>query len=150
MKKLKILRSRVHIPSDIWYVRVIGDPTPGVQKAGRVSRIASLFFVLHSSPSTMTDEPAVTRWKFQDFKAVYDAKFGRKRESGRPYAHCQGENGDKDLKDHRTDNCEDLRVAGNGNTKNSTGLAVYEQFLSRENNGTEFAGVAPERSRDKL
>lgn len=93
----------------------------------------------------MTDEPAITRWKFEDFEEVYDAKFGVKRENAGANGHSRVENGQEGF-DERTS----VAVNGNGsNTRNSAGLAVYEQFLCQENSGTEFAGVSVGRSAAK-
>lgn len=94
----------------------------------------------------MTDEPAITRWKFEDFEEVYDTKFGIKLENGEANGHSQMQKGREGF-----DELKSVVVNGNSNnTRSSAGLAVYEQFLRQENSGTELAGVAAGRSADKL
>ncbi|XP_047949882.1 katanin p60 ATPase-containing subunit A-like 2 isoform X1 [Salvia hispanica] len=69
----------------------------------------------------MADEPMPTRWSFQEFKLFYDSKFGRKRESEQKDATANGQivpNGDQS---NGTTN-------GSTSVKNTSDLAIYEQF----------------------
>ncbi|KAI4295446.1 hypothetical protein L6164_035493 [Bauhinia variegata] len=72
----------------------------------------------------MADEPMPTRWSFQDFKFFYEAKFGRKK------IEEQKQNGE--IADKGVSN----GIASNGNvhTRNTSDLAVYEQFQSQGQN----------------
>nr|ATB19858.1 putative ATCCP1 [Juniperus scopulorum] len=92
---------------------------------------------------TMANEPALTRWKFEDFEEAYDTKFGRRKGDVKENGHAQA------AKELTEDNVSQGNVVGNGNNRNTASLAVYEQYLPRENNGVNIAGVAPERSMEK-
>nr|ATB19851.1 putative ATCCP1 [Hesperocyparis macrocarpa] len=92
---------------------------------------------------TMAHEPALTRWKFEDFEEAYDAKFGTRKGDVKENGHAQA------AKELSEDNVSQGNVVGNGNNRNTASLAVYEQYLPRENNGVNIAGVAPERSMEK-
>ncbi|KAJ3695353.1 hypothetical protein LUZ60_000730 [Juncus effusus] len=65
----------------------------------------------------MGEEPAPTRWSFEDFMAFWEEKFGRKKESSK-------ENGNGNQSDQRDNHA-------NGNVNMSSDLAVYEQFESQ-------------------
>ncbi|CAI0548500.1 unnamed protein product, partial [Linum tenue] len=96
--------------------------------------------------SVMADEPSVTRWSFQDFKTNYDAKFGRKKapDSENGAADRSVPNGDSSC----------IAANGNGHVKNSSDMAIYEQFRNLQNgssglpNGTLSNGVneVPQKS----
>ncbi|XP_057827522.2 uncharacterized protein LOC131038932 isoform X3 [Cryptomeria japonica] len=92
---------------------------------------------------TMTDEPTLTRWKFEDFEEAYDAKFGRRKGDVKENGHSQS------AREQSQENFSQGSVVGNGNNRNTASLAVYEQYLPRENNGVDIAGVATERSMEK-
>lgn len=90
----------------------------------------------------MADEPMPTRWSFQEFKLFYDAKFGRKRvtdaDDGAPANGQTVTNG----------NYSNGAVSnGATNVKNTSDLAIYEQYRSRDNgnsvrsNGSSSNGV---------
>ncbi|ONK66947.1 uncharacterized protein A4U43_C06F13860 [Asparagus officinalis] len=72
------------------------------------------------------EDPALTRWTFEDFKMFYNARFGRKKEpkeeitEPRPVSNGGYSNG---------------VVHGNGSTKNTPELAVFEQFDRQERPG---------------
>ncbi|CAI0545086.1 unnamed protein product [Linum tenue] len=97
----------------------------------------------------MADEPSVTRWSFQDFKIKYDAKFGRKKAP-------DSENGSSTNADRAVPNGNSSGIAanGNGHMKNSSDMAIYEQFRNQQNgssglpNGTLSNGVGevPQKS----
>ncbi|GLJ18562.1 hypothetical protein SUGI_0330300 [Cryptomeria japonica] len=91
----------------------------------------------------MTDEPTLTRWKFEDFEEAYDAKFGRRKGDVKENGHSQS------AREQSQENFSQGSVVGNGNNRNTASLAVYEQYLPRENNGVDIAGVATERSMEK-
>eukprot|EP00252_Welwitschia_mirabilis_P016079 TRINITY_DN35568_c0_g1_i1.p1 TRINITY_DN35568_c0_g1~~TRINITY_DN35568_c0_g1_i1.p1 ORF type:complete len:396 (+),score=68.55 TRINITY_DN35568_c0_g1_i1:200-1387(+) len=80
----------------------------------------------------MADEPALTRWKFEDFENVYEKKFGVRREDAR-----------------KSENNHSAVQNGNGVVKKPAELAVYEQYTRQENKGTEIAAIAGERSAEK-
>ncbi|KAJ1689797.1 hypothetical protein LUZ63_013952 [Rhynchospora breviuscula] len=65
----------------------------------------------------MGEEPAPTRWSFEDFKSFWDDRFGRK----------------KDMNKETPNNASDQRAnVTNGSVKRSSDLAIYEQY---ENQG---------------
>ncbi|CAK9321199.1 unnamed protein product [Citrullus colocynthis] len=66
------------------------------------------------------DDPASTRWTFQDFKRFYDSTFGRKKES----KSRNGETSDEAVKNKAT---LGTATAANG-TADGPELAIYEQF----------------------
>ncbi|XP_042064472.1 katanin p60 ATPase-containing subunit A-like 2 isoform X1 [Salvia splendens] len=69
----------------------------------------------------MADEPMPTRWSFQEFKLFYDSKFGRKRESEQKDTTANGQivpNGDQ----------SNGTANGSTSVKNTSDLAIYEQF----------------------
>ncbi|XP_031495969.1 uncharacterized protein LOC116261377 isoform X2 [Nymphaea colorata] len=73
------------------------------------------------------DEPSPTRWSFQDFKAFYDAMFGRRREKNLNDQIESQPNGEA------TGNGRANGVAQeNGNKKNPSEMAIYEQFRRQE------------------
>ncbi|KAG8365627.1 hypothetical protein BUALT_Bualt18G0125800 [Buddleja alternifolia] len=97
----------------------------------------------------MADEPMPTRWSFQEFKLFYDSKFGRKKE--------------EDVKDTATattshnvnnGNYSNGISNGNGHVKNTSDVAIYEQYRNQDSrklvhsNGVSSAGAdeKPQRS----
>ncbi|GAV79444.1 AAA domain-containing protein [Cephalotus follicularis] len=69
----------------------------------------------------MADEPFLTRWTFQDFKMFYDDKFGRKK-----VAESQnGQSAENGVSNGSTSN---VSSNGNGNAKNMSDMAIYEQY----------------------
>ncbi|KAK4271842.1 hypothetical protein QN277_020475 [Acacia crassicarpa] len=81
----------------------------------------------------MSDEPMPTRWSFQDFKLIYDAKFGRKRIL---------ENGE--AADNPVSN-------GNGNLhpRRTSDTAIYEQFQSQGQNSDHSNAFSPNNIGDR-
>ncbi|KAL0300587.1 UNVERIFIED_CONTAM: Katanin p60 ATPase-containing subunit A-like 2 [Sesamum radiatum] len=93
----------------------------------------------------MADEPLPTRWSFQEFKLFYDSKFGRKREAKAEDGAANGQavhSGTNGMSN------------GSGRVKNTSDLAIYEQFRNQDrnnlthSNGVPSAGVdeTPQRS----
>ncbi|WOG84978.1 hypothetical protein DCAR_0104164 [Daucus carota subsp. sativus] len=89
----------------------------------------------------MADEPSITRWSFQDFKMFYDVKFGRKKESTGKDADANGHaNGTAVSNGSGASN-------GNGRAKNTSDMAVYEQYRNQDrasslnNNGHSSARI---------
>ncbi|XP_062160331.1 uncharacterized protein LOC133867604 isoform X1 [Alnus glutinosa] len=82
----------------------------------------------------MADEPAVTRWSFMDFKLFYDAKFGRKRVP-------ESENGQAADKPVSNGSSSAVTSNGSAHVKNTSDMAIYEQFRSQERNSTHTNGV---------
>ncbi|KAL0407498.1 UNVERIFIED_CONTAM: Katanin p60 ATPase-containing subunit A-like 2 [Sesamum latifolium] len=95
----------------------------------------------------MADEPLPTRWSFQEFKLFYDSKFGRKREAK---AEDGAANGQAVHSATHTNGMSN----GSGRVKNTSDLAIYEQFRNQDrnnlthSNGVPSAGVdeTPQRS----
>lgn len=93
----------------------------------------------------MADEPALTRWSFQDFKLWYDIKFGRKK------AECKTADPNGQMPGNGN-----VVVNSNGSSqvKNISDLAIYEQFQNQDRgssvhpNGTlsNGHGEKPQRS----
>uniref|UniRef100_A0A6N2KG66 AAA+ ATPase domain-containing protein n=1 Tax=Salix viminalis TaxID=40686 RepID=A0A6N2KG66_SALVM len=83
----------------------------------------------------MADEPAPTRWSFQDFKIFYDDKFGRKKAAAEA-AQTSSES---------QQNGQTTAVASNGNgyVKNPSDMAIYEQYRNqdRSSNGVLSNGI---------
>ncbi|XP_048438147.1 katanin p60 ATPase-containing subunit A-like 2 isoform X1 [Pyrus x bretschneideri] len=73
----------------------------------------------------MSDEPAPTRWSFQDFKLFYDAKFGRKRA---PEPQQNGQSTDGAVSNGSSSG---VTPNGNGHVKRTADLAIYEQFQNQ-------------------
>lgn len=87
----------------------------------------------------MADEPAITRWSFQDFKGYYDAKFGRKKEPVQKDGETTSQTDGKAESNGYTSNGT---VNGNGHVKNTSDMAIYEQFrLQAEGGSTHVNGV---------
>ncbi|KAK6264476.1 hypothetical protein SCA6_019910 [Theobroma cacao] len=82
----------------------------------------------------MADEPSVTRWSFLDFKMFYDAKFGRKR---------LPEPQDGQAADTPVSNGISSNVTSNGNhsVKNTSDMAIYEQYRNRDTNSVNSNGA---------
>ncbi|KAL3851490.1 hypothetical protein ACJIZ3_013372 [Penstemon smallii] len=97
----------------------------------------------------MADEPLPTRWSFQEFKLHYDTKFGRKRED---------EANDMSANGQTVYNGNHLSGTSNGSAhvKNTSDLAVYEQYRnqgrgnSAQSNGISSAGVDEKQQRSLL
>ncbi|PSS02928.1 Katanin p60 ATPase-containing subunit A-like [Actinidia chinensis var. chinensis] len=76
----------------------------------------------------MADEPSLTRWSFQDFKVYYDVKFGRKKAPEENDATVNGQtagvlyNG----------NSSSVTSNGNGYLKNTSDMAIYEQYRNQD------------------
>ncbi|CAN1145793.1 Katanin p60 ATPase-containing subunit A-like 2 [Linum perenne] len=95
----------------------------------------------------MADEPSVTRWSFQDFKTYYDAKFGRKKST-------ESSNGQPADVSVPNGSSSSIPTYGNGHVKNTSDMAIYEQFRNQQNgssghtNGTLPNGVGevPQKS----
>ncbi|KDP37977.1 hypothetical protein JCGZ_04620 [Jatropha curcas] len=84
----------------------------------------------------MADEPSITRWSFQDFKTFYDVKFGRKRvseaQNGRSAADKSVQNG---ISSSSTSS------NGNGHVKNTSDMAIYEQYRNQNGSSNHSNGV---------
>ncbi|KAG7963459.1 hypothetical protein I3843_09G118700 [Carya illinoinensis] len=80
----------------------------------------------------MADEPQLTRWSFMDFKFFYDAKFGRKR---------LPENGQVADKPLSNGSSSAGTPNGNSHVKNTSDMAIYEQFRGQERSSTHTNGV---------
>ncbi|XVF27323.1 hypothetical protein REPUB_Repub14bG0097200 [Reevesia pubescens] len=76
------------------------------------------------------DKPSLTRWSFLDFKMFYDAKFGRKR---LPEPQ-NGEAADTPVSNGTTSN-------GNRSVKNSSDMAIYEQYRNQNTNSVLSNGA---------
>ncbi|KAK1368925.1 Katanin p60 ATPase-containing subunit A-like 2 [Heracleum sosnowskyi] len=74
----------------------------------------------------MADEPSITRWSFLDFKMFYDVKFGRKKEIIDKDADANGHANGATV----TNGCGALN--GNGHVKNTSDMAVYEQYRNQD------------------
>ncbi|XP_042519506.1 katanin p60 ATPase-containing subunit A-like 2 [Macadamia integrifolia] len=92
----------------------------------------------------MADEPSLTRWSFEDFNTFYDAKFGTKRVP---------EQKDAALRNQTTDNSGSSlngSISGNGSARNTSDMAIYEQFQNREKQSTpQLNGVSNDRVNEK-
>ncbi|KAA8519496.1 hypothetical protein F0562_013752 [Nyssa sinensis] len=77
----------------------------------------------------MADEPSLTRWSFQDFKMFYDVKFGRKREPEKKDSAVSGQNDGKAICNGNSSN---VMSNGNGHVKNTSDMAIYEQYRSQD------------------
>ncbi|KAI3466827.1 hypothetical protein Pfo_023490 [Paulownia fortunei] len=88
----------------------------------------------------MADEPLPTRWSFQEFKLFYDSKFGRKREAEAKDMAANGQTVHNANYSNGTSN-------GSEHAKNSSDLAIYEQFSNQDrrnlvhSNGVSTVGV---------
>ncbi|CAN6483722.1 unnamed protein product [Victoria cruziana] len=72
------------------------------------------------------DEPSPTRWSFQDFKAFYDAMFGRKREKS-PNDRTESQiDGEAAGNEHANG------VAQENRNEKRAEMAIYEQFQRQE------------------
>ncbi|KAJ8761986.1 hypothetical protein K2173_006588 [Erythroxylum novogranatense] len=97
----------------------------------------------------MADEPSLTRWSFQDFKLFYDAKFGRKK-------GAESQNGETTADNSHSNGSSSSASSvssGNGHVKDSSELAIYEQYRNQggsyvQTNGTLSNGVSdrPQKS----
>ncbi|XP_038883746.1 katanin p60 ATPase-containing subunit A-like 2 isoform X3 [Benincasa hispida] len=81
------------------------------------------------------DDPAATRWTFQDFKRFYDSTFGRKKES----KSRNGEASDAALKNETA-----FGIPANG-TAHGPELAIYEQFRLQQNGSSSAPGAVSNR-----
>ncbi|KAM1266753.1 hypothetical protein ACFX2J_036291 [Malus domestica] len=88
----------------------------------------------------MSDEPAPTRWSFQDFKLFYDAKFGRKKV---PEPQQNGQSTDGAVSNGSSSG---VTANGNGHVKRTADLAIYEQFQNQGRSlATHSNGVLSDR-----
>ncbi|XP_031393764.1 katanin p60 ATPase-containing subunit A-like 2 [Punica granatum] len=88
------------------------------------------------------DKPSLTRWSFQDFEMVYDAKFGRKRlpESG---------NSDRHNADDTARNGSALSSVPSGHVSGPSELTIYEQYRQQERSAVHTNGDLSDRSNEK-
>ncbi|CAL5410122.1 unnamed protein product [Camellia sinensis] len=70
----------------------------------------------------MADEPSLTRWSFQEFKMFYDVKFGKKKATDTKDEVANG---------HSNGNSSGVTSNGSGHVKNTSELAIYEQYQSQ-------------------
>ncbi|KAL6333460.1 hypothetical protein AAG906_028645 [Vitis piasezkii] len=91
----------------------------------------------------MADEPFLTRWSFQDFKMFYDVKFGRKKE---PEKHDAAESSGKPVSNGNSSNGT---ANGGGHVKNTSDLAIYEQYRTQERGSANGNGVLSDRYDEK-
>lgn len=91
------------------------------------------------------DLPSLTRWTFEDFESVYDARFGGRYENGFKVTHITSETSlDLHANGEKKDN--DL-----SNTKeNNDNKAVYERFMPQGNRGANEISGAANGPMDKL
>ncbi|XP_042477629.1 katanin p60 ATPase-containing subunit A-like 2 [Macadamia integrifolia] len=88
----------------------------------------------------MTDEPSHTRWSFKDFKTFYDAKFGGKRDPEQKDAPSHDQTADY------SGGSSNGSVNGNGSVRNTSDMAIYEQFRNQEKKSTpKLNGVSSDR-----
>ncbi|GMP71889.1 hypothetical protein CsSME_00030134 [Camellia sinensis var. sinensis] len=93
----------------------------------------------------MADEPSLTRWSFQEFKMFYDVKFGKKKATDTKDEVANG---------HSNGNSSGVTSNGSGHVKNTSELAIYEQYQSQgqrrsaHSNGVSTTGFdeKPQRS----
>ncbi|KAF7840474.1 Katanin p60 ATPase-containing subunit A-like 2 [Senna tora] len=79
----------------------------------------------------MADVPLPTRWSFQDFRSIYDAKFNGKKIL---------ENGDKTVSNGSNSGATSN---GSNHAKSTSDMAIYEQFQSEGQNSTHSNGFSP-------
>ncbi|KAK6133590.1 hypothetical protein DH2020_032719 [Rehmannia glutinosa] len=88
----------------------------------------------------MADEPMPTRWSFQEFKLFYDSKFGRKKEVKAEDTAANGQT-------VHNGNYSNGTSTGSEHVKNSSDLAIYEQYSNQNrgnlghSNGVSSVGV---------
>ncbi|MQL82926.1 hypothetical protein Taro_015397 [Colocasia esculenta] len=82
-------------------------------------------------------DPAPTRWTFQDFKAFYDSKFGRKKDAEKEDSPRQP----TDSKVMANGSCSESTGNLNGISNRTADLAVFEQFESQEKSAGGHSGV---------
>ncbi|KAK9268134.1 hypothetical protein L1049_010574 [Liquidambar formosana] len=92
----------------------------------------------------MADEPSITRWSFQDFKMFYDEKFGRKKAPEQQDAAVSGQSAGKALSNGNSSNGTS---SGNGHVKNTSDMAIYEQF--RNQGSAHGNGVPSDRFNER-
>ncbi|GMH20791.1 hypothetical protein Nepgr_022633 [Nepenthes gracilis] len=131
--------------SPVWRKQVKFVTEERRQGESRLGRSLSLLYPLFSSPS-MSDEPSLTRWSFQDFKLFYDAKFGRKREPKQQDVMGASSSRSNGSSAHNNGDLPN----GNGIVTGKTELAIYEQFQNQGSNAMVHAnGGWPNRPDDK-
>ncbi|XP_043701699.1 katanin p60 ATPase-containing subunit A-like 2 isoform X2 [Telopea speciosissima] len=85
----------------------------------------------------MADEPSHTRWSFKTF---YDAKFGGKREPE------QKDQASRDQTADSSGGSSNGSINGNGNVRNTSDMAIYEQYRNQEKKSTpQLNGVPSDR-----
>ncbi|MCO5554647.1 hypothetical protein L7F22_008180 [Adiantum nelumboides] len=77
--------------------------------------------------------PALTRWSFEDFKLMYDSKFGRKsKDNSAP---------DSNLLDLKANGSAKSTEHSNGNGVAKREMAVYEKFMIQPTGGIPSLGA---------
>ncbi|KAF8410964.1 hypothetical protein HHK36_003501 [Tetracentron sinense] len=109
----------------------------------------------------MADNPSITRWSFQeqcidfsyfffcikDFKIFYDSKFGRKKEADQKDAEVNDQTGERAACNGNSSN---NLTNGSGSVKNTSDMAIYEQFRNQEKrSSTLINGVSSGRTNEK-
>ncbi|XP_010924619.1 LOW QUALITY PROTEIN: uncharacterized protein [Elaeis guineensis] len=89
----------------------------------------------------MGDEPLPTRWTFEDFKLYYDVRFGRKKEPKEEVT---------DSRSHVDVSHANGVISANGSAKNSSDLAVYEQFERQKTKMEPRLGAISDRADETL
>ncbi|OAY76376.1 Katanin p60 ATPase-containing subunit A-like 2 [Ananas comosus] len=85
----------------------------------------------------MSEAAAPTRWTFEDFKVLYNMRFGRKKETE-----------EEAVGGSRSENSggyANVSVNSNGIHKKPTDLAVYEQFEMQERRGEVRRGIVSDQ-----
>ncbi|PKA64445.1 Katanin p60 ATPase-containing subunit A1 [Apostasia shenzhenica] len=85
----------------------------------------------------MGEDPLQTRWSFGDFKMFYNVRFGRKKE-------IKKEDSSLDRNENYCNGISHL----NGNTKNTSEMAVFEQFAQQESQSGGWVASISERSEE--
>ncbi|XP_043687329.1 katanin p60 ATPase-containing subunit A-like 2 [Telopea speciosissima] len=91
----------------------------------------------------MADEPSLTRWSFKDFKTFYDVKFGRKR--------VPAEQKDAASRDQTIEYSGSSlgSINGNGSARNTSDMAIYEQYRNQEKSTPQVNGVSYDTVNEK-